>query len=141
MVGRRLKDLWARFTGEENKDSFVGMTTMNEQRVIITVLAFLTIFSLKSLGLLGLLLLINVSGAVSKIAFALSGKHDTKTWNQPQNVHFHIHKENEGDSHIGHTGSGWDDRMGSEDISNLETYNLYNKLSGNILRNYRDTDI
>lgn len=59
---------------------------------IVTLLGFLTLFSLKTLGLLGLLLVINVSGAVAKITAALVHKKDEKK----QNIHLHIHNNKDG---------------------------------------------
>lgn len=60
--------------------------------VIMTLLGFLTLFSLKTLGLLGLLLIINTSAAVAKITAALSHKHDQKK----ENIHLHIHNSKDG---------------------------------------------
>lgn len=59
---------------------------------ITTLLGFLTLFSLKTLGLLGLLLLINTSAAVAKITAAFSHKEDQKK----QNIHLHIHNSKDG---------------------------------------------
>lgn len=58
--------------------------------VIVTILGFLTIFALKSLGLLVTLFIFNTSALATKIAMwknmALPYRQT-----QPQNVHFHIH--------------------------------------------------
>lgn len=59
---------------------------------IMTLLGFLTLFSLKTLGLLGLLLLINTGSIVAKITAALAHKHD----NKKQNIHLHIHNNKDG---------------------------------------------
>ncbi|KAJ8957658.1 hypothetical protein NQ318_017550 [Aromia moschata] len=152
MVGRGLQSLWARLTGEENKDTFIGRCFGVARKlkfvmpmiifklgVIVTTLAFLTIFSLKSLSLLGLLLLINVSGAISKIAAALGGHQNGGK--PPQTVHFHVHQDKEGPHFVGH---GWDDRLGQsgsgEDFTNSDYYNLYYKLLNKnpSLKSYRD---
>lgn len=99
----------------------------------MTKLGFLTIFSLKALGLLGLLLIINTAGAAAKVATALAHKKEEK----PQTVHFHIHKGQDGPYHIGHSAPGaWADRVDKssasvEYLSNSDTsdrYNLYEKL-------------
>lgn len=111
--------------------------------VIVTVLGFLTIFSLKTLGLLGLLLMLNVSGAVSKLAVAFSGKHE-KSWSQPQNVHLHVHQTKDGKYELGHSApGGWEDRLGKygssgEEVDNVETNSLYDKIYLNnlLLKHY-----
>ncbi|KAG5890862.1 hypothetical protein JTB14_016294 [Gonioctena quinquepunctata] len=157
LAGRNLKHLLMKFWNQnENSDGFVGRCFGIAKKirailpiaifmmgVIMTLLAFLTLFSLKSLGMLGLLLLINTSGAVAKVVAALSHKHDSKT---PQDVHFHIHQNKHGEYDIGHSGYGWaDDRTGQSgpdrSLDRLQSYNLYNKLLTNpSLREYRNID-
>nr|XP_023019135.1 uncharacterized protein LOC111507970 [Leptinotarsa decemlineata] len=149
LAAKNLKHTWDTFWKQnENRDTFVGRCFGIAKKirsilpiaifmmgVIMTLLTFLTIFSLKSLGMLGLLLLINASGAVAKVSAALSHKHESKS---PQDVHFHIHQNKEGEYHIGHSGYGWaDDRVdnaGTNYLNKIESYNLYNKLSSNPVR-------
>ncbi|KAJ8925556.1 hypothetical protein NQ315_009396 [Exocentrus adspersus] len=154
VLGNRLKYLWTKFAASEDNGSFMGRCFGAARRlkfampliliklgVIITVLAFLTIFSLKTLGLLALLVLFHVSGAMSRIAVAFSGGRftDSKTLNPPQNVHFHVHQTKDGNYDVGHTavGVGFDDKLGKygpsfgssgEDFDSMESSNLYNKI-------------
>ncbi|XP_023311210.1 uncharacterized protein LOC111691917 [Anoplophora glabripennis] len=155
ILEQKLKSLLGKFIGEENNDSFIGRCFGVARKlkfampliifalgVIVTVLAFLTIFSLKTLGLLGLLILMNVSGAVTKLAVAFSSKHE-KSSSSPQNVHLHVHQTKDGHFELGHTAPGWEDRIGkygssSEVLDNTEISNLYRKIYLNnlLLGNY-----
>lgn len=78
--------------------------------------------------MLGLLLLINTSGAVAKVGAALSHKND-ETSKKPQNIHLHIHQSKHG-YHMDSSSYGWDERIDQEDddLENNASYNLYNKL-------------
>lgn len=126
--------------------------------VIVTIVTFLTIFSLKSLGLLLTLLFFNITGAFSKFAYLLksdnTAKHHLHT--PPQTVHFHLHNKGgehgygiqhhtEHSDHAGgwvehHTGpgaeygGGWSEKsaagMGESvgEIDRIELQNLYRRL-------------
>lgn len=87
--------------------------------VIVTILIFLTIFSLKSLAMLGLLVVINFSGLISKWALA---KHGEPSWKAPENVHFHLHNKG------GTTGyeHDWSDRNDENSLDErLKRLNIY----------------
>ncbi|XP_060519864.1 uncharacterized protein LOC132698042 [Cylas formicarius] len=95
--------------------------------VIVTKLGFLTLFSLKTIGLLLLLLFMNVAGASAKIATIFSKHGEQKS---PQNIHFHV---NPGKSHHDEYESylrEWDDKSdrGPHYWKKSDLYNLYNKL-------------
>ncbi|XP_072396168.1 uncharacterized protein [Diabrotica undecimpunctata] len=151
-VFRKLRDLWNK--GDEN--TVTGRCIQLAKRiralipaavfamgVIVTLLGFLTMFSLKSIGMLALLLLINVSGAVAKTTAFLAYKGKER----PSTVHFHVHKDEDfhgGYPHIGHTSPDvdWDrkSRINQElmELDRLESYNLYNKLLKDLaLKNYK----
>ncbi|RZC41243.1 hypothetical protein BDFB_008000 [Asbolus verrucosus] len=141
LIGQRLRTLWTWLRGKgETEDGFVGRCIGVARRlkfvmplivfklgVIVTTLTFLTIFALKSLGLLVLLVMINTSGLAAKFTHL---KHEeTKQWTQPQNVHFHLHSKG------GHYGGyerdqGWYDKndFGSDDetlADRLKKLNFY----------------
>lgn len=65
--------------------------------VIVTIVTFLTVFSLKSLGILLTLLFFNITGAFSKFAYLLKSDHTPKHHHTspPQTVHFHLHNKGE----------------------------------------------
>ncbi|XP_028143401.1 uncharacterized protein LOC114337190 [Diabrotica virgifera virgifera] len=153
-VVRKLRDLWN--NGDEN--TVTGRCIQLAKRiralipaavfamgVIVTLLGFLTMFSLKSIGMLALLLLINVSGAVAKTTAFLAYKG--KEHHRPSTVHFHVHKDDDfhgGYPHIGHSSPDvdWDrkSRINQElmELDRLESYNLYNKLLKDLaLKNYK----
>ncbi|KAL3287793.1 hypothetical protein HHI36_002256 [Cryptolaemus montrouzieri] len=72
--------------------------------VIITMLAFLTLFSLKTLGLVIFLSFLGTSGITKIGAVPGSRQHDTTTHqSHPQNVHLHIqpNKDNRHSSLLG----------------------------------------
>lgn len=109
--------------------------------VIVTIVAFLAIFSLKSIGLLVTLLIFNITGAFSKLA--LFFKHDdapSKHHAPPQTVHFHVHNKGEGAYGVQHHSGppeylgGWSERnavsMGANvsDLDRIELENLYRRL-------------
>lgn len=103
--------------------------------VIVTILAFLTIFSLKSLGLLLLLVMLNSSGLAAKLTYA---KQSSKHVARPQDVHFHVHsKDFYRDGHY-HSHSdydhGWYDK---NDVGDTEYESLEDRLKKlNIYENY-----
>lgn len=104
----------------------------------MTLLAFLTLFSMKTLGLVGALLLINTSGAVAKVATAFAHKEEK----HPSTVHFHIHKDDDHHGyHLGSSGPGpdWDRNAKFSqdlDLNKIESYNLYNKLLNSLPAKY-----
>ncbi|XP_019759032.2 uncharacterized protein LOC109536973 [Dendroctonus ponderosae] len=95
--------------------------------IIITKLAFLVLFALKTIGLLGLLLLLNVGTVAAKLGAFLASKKGEHS-SQPLHVHIQPGKD---DEHVysGLKGPpyGWDDRQDA-DIHSHELYNLYEKL-------------
>ncbi|XP_056637805.1 uncharacterized protein LOC130445926 [Diorhabda sublineata] len=144
-----------KFFNQNNENNFTGRCIQLAKKirslipfaifgagVIITLLGFLTMFSIKSLGLLILLLLINASSAVAKITAAFVHKGDK----QPSTVHYHVNKYNDDHHgyHVGHDSydHDWDrkTRINEEimELDRLESYNLYNKLLNNLAsKNYR----
>ncbi|KAI4467663.1 hypothetical protein MML48_2g00000991 [Holotrichia oblita] len=107
--------------------------------VIITTLKFLTLLSVKGLGIGILLLIMNVAGWAAKIGSWKSQLEHQHSHHAPQNVHFHLHKD---DDHytVGHTGpsGGWHDRI-SDGLSKtttlaekIELFNLYKRLGFNV---------
>ncbi|XP_068894959.1 uncharacterized protein [Tenebrio molitor] len=147
LLSRRLKDLWSWIRNKgEVKDTFVGRCFGVARRlkfampmiifklgVIVTILAFLTIFSLKSLALLIVLVMINSGGLAAKWAHA---KHDTKQWSPPQNVHLHVHsKDGHHVNHPDYGGHGWYEKNEVEDeyesledrLKKLNAYDSYYK--------------
>lgn len=95
--------------------------------VMMTKLAFLTLFSLKTMGLVGLLLLLNVGSIAAKLGAVLASKKEDQ---QPLHVHVQPWKNDEHvySSHLKGPPYGWDDRSDSLDIQSHELYNLYEKL-------------
>lgn len=93
--------------------------------VIVTIVSFLAIFSMKTIGLLITLLIFNITGVFSKFAYLL--KHDDKPkhlHSPPQTVHFHLHNKEEGGGYgiqhhytgpSGHAGGGWTQHTESSD--------------------------
>lgn len=109
--------------------------------VIVTIVAFLAVFSLKSIALLITLLIFNITGAFSKLAFLFKHDESTKHHAPPQTVHFHVHNKKDGTYGVQHQHSGpgeyiggWSDRdslsMGANpsDLDRLELQNLYRRL-------------
>lgn len=125
--------------------------------VIVTIVTFLTIFSLKSIGLLLTLLFFNITGAFSKFAYLLKGEGALKHHHTPpQTVHFHLHNKGEhgyalqhhgdhsdhGGGYVEHTapdygggyGGGWSEKnavsmgQGSSEMDRVELQNLYKRL-------------
>ncbi|CAG9861853.1 unnamed protein product [Phyllotreta striolata] len=158
-VVRKLRNYWHQYGDDGN--TFIGRCFGLAKRirsllpqaiflmgVISTLLVFLTFFSMKTLGLVGALLLFNVSGAVAKLAAFFAGKAEKR----PQTVHFHVHKDDDDYHHYphghrdyygDHSGPGymqeWDrtSRYGQDfDLDKLESYNLYNKLLDNLSTRY-----
>ncbi|VEN61169.1 unnamed protein product [Callosobruchus maculatus] len=142
VVAKKLHDLWENYYGRSDEHTFVGRCIGVARKirqllpimiflmgVILTKLGFLTLFSLKTMALLGLLLLINASAFAAKVAtaFALKGEHK-----HPQTVHYHVHKDPLGGYYTEHSSPGWDHKSGEAspeiDWDRVESYNLYNKL-------------
>ncbi|KRT84705.1 hypothetical protein AMK59_22 [Oryctes borbonicus] len=107
--------------------------------VIITTLKFLTLFSLKGLAISMLLVVMNVAGWAAKIGSWKSQWEHHGAHHPPQNVHFHIHKDND-HYNVGHTGptGGWNDRI-ADGLSKttslaekIELLNLYKRLGLNV---------
>ncbi|KAI4467659.1 presenilin [Holotrichia oblita] len=99
----------------------------------------LTLLSVKGLGIGILLLIMNVAGWAAKIGSWKSQLEHQHSHHAPQNVHFHLHKD---DDHytVGHTGpsGGWHDRI-SDGLSKtttlaekIELFNLYKRLGFNV---------
>ncbi|GJQ76240.1 hypothetical protein Trydic_g1977 [Trypoxylus dichotomus] len=107
--------------------------------VIITTLKFLTLFSLKGLAVSILLVIMNVAGWAAKIGSWKSQWEQHGVYHPPQNVHFHIHKDNDQYS-VGHTGptGGWSDRVAdrlsktTSFAEKIELLNLYKRLGFDI---------
>ena len=135
-----------RCLGAARKLKFIMPFLIFKLGVIVTTLGFLTLFSVKGLGILLLLLLINTGGIVSKFAILksqlLSNSHETapkeiylpRPAPSPQ-VHLHVHKDPDGHYNLlsssashqtsgyGSTGpapTGWADRI-NQGISETRT--------------------
>ncbi|XP_019874082.2 uncharacterized protein LOC109602190 [Aethina tumida] len=135
---KRMMSIWDNLTGKGSTESFIGRCFGAARKlkmmmpliifklgVIVTILMFLTIFSMKSLGLLLFLVMLNVGGIASKLTLLL--KHGVGGGHTPpQNVHFHIHPGKDG-FHTAPSGP-WDR---TDDMDSSEKYNLYNKLLKN----------
>ncbi|KAL1502159.1 hypothetical protein ABEB36_007345 [Hypothenemus hampei] len=144
-------------TEEEPQSTFVGRcigiakkirqimpVVMIGAGVIITKLGFLLLFSLKTLGLVGLLLLLNVGTAAAKLgAFLATKKHE----HSPQYLHVHVQPTKHGElhddlhdiysSHLKGPPYGWEDKIDDQRIQSHQLYNLYEKLKlENDLRKY-----
>ncbi|XP_066260772.1 uncharacterized protein [Euwallacea similis] len=143
LVGRQLNDLWDYLINgspEEPQSTFAGRCfgigkklqrimpiLMMGGGMIITKLAFLVLFSLKTLGLLGLLLLVNVGTAAAKFGAFLASK---KEHHEPLHVHvqpWKNYEEHYSSSHLKGPPYGWDDKS-DIDVQTHELYNLYEKL-------------
>ncbi|XP_064211354.1 cuticular protein analogous to peritrophins 1-E isoform X1 [Tribolium castaneum] len=140
LITRRLRHVWAWIWNKEDQDDLMGRCFGVARRlkfampmivfklgVIVTILAFLTIFSLKSLGLLLLLLMLHSSGIAAKwthMKYASS-----KQWTQPQNVHFHLHsKDHAKEGHyVSHSeyGHPWYEK---NDVGDTEYESLEDRL-------------
>nr|CAI5857546.1 unnamed protein product [Callosobruchus analis] len=152
VIAKRLHNMWEDYT-KRDEHTFVGRCLGIARKirqllpiiifllgVIMTKLGFLTLFSLKTMALVGLLLLINASAFAAKVAtaFALKGEHK-----HPQTVHFHVHKDNLGGHYTEYSSSGWDHKSGEAspeiDWDRVESYNLYNKLmKESYMRSYEE---
>ncbi|XP_066157390.1 uncharacterized protein [Euwallacea fornicatus] len=143
LVGRQLNHFWDYLINgspEEPQSTFAGRCLgigkklqrimpilMMGGGVIITKLAFLVLFSLKTLGLLGLLLLVNVGTAAAKFGAFLASK---KEHHEPLHVHvqpWKNYEEHYSSSHLKGPPYGWDDKS-DVDVQTHELYNLYEKL-------------
>ncbi|CAG9760262.1 unnamed protein product [Ceutorhynchus assimilis] len=142
-VGRQIKSMWDYLIlgneDEPEKTDFIGrcLGMMKKMRqmmpfamiaagVVITKLGFLVLFSLKTLAMLGLLLLLNVGTVAAKVgAILASKKHD----HAPQDLHLHVQpwKQGEHEHVLKGPPYGWDDRRDSN-IESHDLYNLYEKL-------------
>lgn len=82
--------------------------------VIVTILVFLTIFSLKTMGLILVMFMFGASSAFAKLALwkTESAHHLQK----PQNVHFHIHQGKHGQYDFAPAASPWE-RTSSENLN------------------------
>ncbi|CAH2005797.1 unnamed protein product [Acanthoscelides obtectus] len=140
MIAKRMHSIWEEYE-KRDENTFVGRCLGLARKirqllpiiifllgVILTKLGFLTLFSIKTMALVGLLLLLNASAFAAKIAtaFALKGEHK-----HPQTVHFHVHKDSVEGYHIDHS-SPWEHKSGEAgpefDWDRVQSYNLYNKL-------------
>lgn len=94
---------------------------------------------MKGLGIGILLLIMNVAGWAAKIGSWKAQLDNQHSHHAPQNVHFHLHKD---DDHytVGHTGpsGGWNDRI-ADGLSKttslaekIELFNLYKRLGFNV---------
>ncbi|XP_030747169.1 uncharacterized protein LOC115875800 [Sitophilus oryzae] len=145
-LGERIMYIWNGGEGiqaeQEKNGGFIGRCIGMAKRlkqimpmlmvgggIAITKLGFLLLFSLKTVGLLILLLIINVASAAAKVgAVVAQKKHDQSA----QNIHFHVDpskgEESHHSSHSSHiTPFGWDDRLDSS-LEGHELYNMYEKL-------------
>nr|CAH7725838.1 unnamed protein product [Callosobruchus chinensis] len=152
VIARRLHNMWEDY-GKTNEHTFVGRCFGVARKirqllpimifllgVILTKLGFLTLFSLKTMALLGLLLLINASTFAAKVATAFALKGDHKL---PQTVHYHVYKDKLGGYYTDHSSPGWEHKSSEAspeiDWDRVESYNLYNKLSGqSYMRSYEE---
>ncbi|XP_045460174.1 uncharacterized protein LOC123670691 [Harmonia axyridis] len=86
--------------------------------VIVTILVFLTIFSIKTIGLLLLMFMFGASSAFTKLALWKS--EASYQHQKPQNVHFHIHQGKHGEYNFAPAASPWD-RTSSENTNFAES--------------------
>ncbi|XP_050296905.1 uncharacterized protein LOC126736545 [Anthonomus grandis grandis] len=138
-IGRKLRSLWDYIvygSESEPETTFVGRCIgiakkirqimplfMIGAGIIITKLGFLVLFSLKTIGLVGLLLLLNVGTVAAKLGAFLASKKS----HEPQNLHLHVQPW-KSDDHIYSSGHyGWEDKSDTS-IQTHELYNLYEKL-------------
>nr|XP_022909853.1 uncharacterized protein LOC111420983 [Onthophagus taurus]XP_022909854.1 uncharacterized protein LOC111420983 [Onthophagus taurus]XP_022909855.1 uncharacterized protein LOC111420983 [Onthophagus taurus] len=106
--------------------------------VIITTMKFLTLFTLKGVGIGLAILMLNVGGLFAKLGALFKQNNHQQEYKQPQNVHFHIHNKEDGQYHVDHSTTGWADRV-SEGLSKtnnfaekMELINLYKRLGFNV---------
>lgn len=107
--------------------------------IIITTLKFLTLFTLKGVGIGIVLLIMNLVGWSAKVASWKSQLEHHGPTHHPQNVHFHLHKDKDQYT-VEHSGpdGGWNERV-SEGLSKttslaekVELLNLYKRLGFNV---------
>ncbi|XP_017782075.1 PREDICTED: uncharacterized protein LOC108566606, partial [Nicrophorus vespilloides] len=161
--GKKILNIFNWFLSSfKSEDSFMGRCIGMARRlkfvmpfllfklgVIVTILGFLTLFSMKGLGIGLLLLMINAGGFFGKLASLKSGHdHGQKEYYIPQApapaVHLHVHKDGishgHGYSH-GHyeeAPTAWSDRV-SQGLSESKTLgekaeliDLYKRLGFNV---------
>ncbi|CAH0552076.1 unnamed protein product [Brassicogethes aeneus] len=140
IAARRIISVWDAVIGRNNNEGIIGRCFGMARKlkmlmplmifklgVIVTILVFLTIFSLKSLALLVGLIVMNVGGIASKFALL---KHDSGGHSPPQNVHFHIHPGKDGNFHSA-PSAPWDRMEDEGSFESTGSSNLYNKLLRN----------
>ncbi|XP_076269140.1 uncharacterized protein LOC143201773 isoform X1 [Rhynchophorus ferrugineus] len=134
-VGKRLVHMWNGLGTEEKggkSQGFIGRCIGVAKKVkellpflmfgggvIMTKLGFLLLFSLKTVGLLLLLVIFHVGAAALKAGafFAHKKGHDSP---------LHVYVEGEHDHGPSHIPVGWDDRRDS--LEGHDLYNMYEKL-------------
>ncbi|KAF7280004.1 hypothetical protein GWI33_006520 [Rhynchophorus ferrugineus] len=134
-VGKRLVHMWNELGTEEKggkSQGFIGRCIGVAKKVkellpflmfgggvIMTKLGFLLLFSLKTVGLLLLLVIFHVGAAALKAGafFAHKKGHDSP---------LHVYVEGEHDHGPSHIPVGWDDRRDS--LEGHDLYNMYEKL-------------
>ncbi|XP_044746612.1 uncharacterized protein LOC123308130 isoform X2 [Coccinella septempunctata] len=120
----KLKEIGAWLVKKESEGTFIGRCfgvarqikfampiIMVKLGVIVTILVFLTIFSMKTMGLLLVMFMFGASSAFTKLAlWKTEAIHHQQ---KPQNVHFHIHPGKHGEYNFAPAASPWE-RTSSE---------------------------
>ncbi|KAL3287794.1 hypothetical protein HHI36_002257 [Cryptolaemus montrouzieri] len=120
-IRSKLRSLSIWMAGEEKQATFIARQIkiampliMVKLGIIVTILVFLTIFSLKTIGLLLILFMFGASNLVAK--FALWKDHSSQNQRRPS-VHFHIHQSKNGGYSVAGPSIPWE-KSSSENFSN-----------------------